>query len=518
MRWRALWLIAAVLTLAVAIVGTARDSPAAPPPPPCLQPDPITSSESAGSASWVRDAGLPDEPRINTTGTQFGLRLVAPRRGEVGATLYGVSGVETLGDELGFDYRNDGTCTKRSPAIVVTWSDGHSDAYGCATGTRVPAPQDPDRWTRVTFEPREPGGTLGGTPPISDIRIVFDVPLKSVVLDNFRLIKWVIGWPGLSIYVADMGNHRIVRIDNWTASGWVAKWSSFGSLGSGVGQFKLPHDVFVDIQGRIYVADTDNHRIVRMNDMSGTGWTTLGTGACSTTPGSFCRPVSVSVDGVGRIYVAEGLEFGLAPPFNSTNRIVRVNDMNGTGWTQFGAPGSGIGQFAAPLAVRLDAAWRLYVADALNGRAVRIDDMSGAGWQTLSRVGCFTTYFNGVYGLGPIKYFAHDLLQRLYVTTGTTLARFNDISGSGCVTMPTLWDAEAQRQQFGGDGVAVDSAYRIYTTDGHPGGQHRIRRMRDMSGAQWTTYGTRGSGVGQFEQPQGIAVVSAEPSPAFGNP
>jgi DNA-binding beta-propeller fold protein YncE len=75
------------------------------------------------------------------------------------------------------------------------------------------------------------------------------------------------------IYVADAGNNRIVRMNNMTGAGWTA----FGAGGSGVGQFSVPLGIFVDDAGKIYVADSRNDRIVRMNDMTGAGWTTFGT-------------------------------------------------------------------------------------------------------------------------------------------------------------------------------------------------------------------------------------------------
>ena len=50
---------------------------------------------------------------------------------------------------------------------------------------------------------------------------------------------------------------------------------TFGALGSGVGQFNKPSAVWVDSAGRIYVADTGNNRIVRMDSMSGLNWTEI---------------------------------------------------------------------------------------------------------------------------------------------------------------------------------------------------------------------------------------------------
>jgi DNA-binding beta-propeller fold protein YncE len=65
------------------------------------------------------------------------------------------------------------------------------------------------------------------------------------------------------IYVADNGNCRIVRMDNISGK----KWTSYGTCGSGTGQFSSPKGLWVDAGG-IYVADSGNNRIVSMADMT----------------------------------------------------------------------------------------------------------------------------------------------------------------------------------------------------------------------------------------------------------
>ncbi len=75
--------------------------------------------------------------------------------------------------------------------------------------------------------------------------------------------------PDGKIYIADEHNHRIVRIDDMTGKGWTV----FGSEGSGVNQFNQPHDIAISKSGKIYVTDTFfNDRIVRIDDMTGKGW------------------------------------------------------------------------------------------------------------------------------------------------------------------------------------------------------------------------------------------------------
>src|SRR2546427_6118348 len=73
------------------------------------------------------------------------------------------------------------------------------------------------------------------------------------------------------IYVADRNNNRIVRMNDMTGAGW----TTFGTLGSGMNQFSSPFGTFVST-GQIFVADTFNNRIVRMNDMTGAGGSELG--------------------------------------------------------------------------------------------------------------------------------------------------------------------------------------------------------------------------------------------------
>lgn len=75
------------------------------------------------------------------------------------------------------------------------------------------------------------------------------------------------------IYVGDAGHNRIVRMNDMTSAGW----TTLGTRGAGINQFDLPNGIFVHGEGRIYVADRGNNRIVRMSDITGAGWTTLGT-------------------------------------------------------------------------------------------------------------------------------------------------------------------------------------------------------------------------------------------------
>ena len=67
--------------------------------------------------------------------------------------------------------------------------------------------------------------------------------------------------------------------------------ASFGSAGSGVGQFSAPWNIVVDSTGHIYTSDRGNNRVVRINNMSGAGWVTFGSSGSGA--GQFNLPFAV---------------------------------------------------------------------------------------------------------------------------------------------------------------------------------------------------------------------------------
>ena len=93
---------------------------------------------------------------------------------------------------------------------------------------------------------------------------------------------------------------RIARISRFTKDGKFIK--SFGKLGSGPAQFMTPHDIAMDAQGRLYVADRGNMRI-QILDQEGVfiaQWKQFG------------RPSGMAIRG-DLIYVADSESNGVAP-------------------------------------------------------------------------------------------------------------------------------------------------------------------------------------------------------------
>ncbi len=131
-----------------------------------------------------------------------------------------------------------------------------------------------------------------------------------------------------NIYIADTFNHRIRKVDtsgiiNTVAGNGIAGFSGDGGPATSA-SLNVPSGVFVDGLGNIYIADTFNHRI-RKVDMSGIINTVAGNGIRGfsgddslATSASLDFPEGVFVDGLGNISIPD-----------QRNQRIRIVDTSG---------------------------------------------------------------------------------------------------------------------------------------------------------------------------------------------
>ena len=281
------------------------------------------------------------------------------------------------------------------------------------------------------------------------------------------------------IYVADWSNHRVVRLDDMRGRNWMAL---------GEGRLHFPVGVGADAAGRIYVSEQDR-RIVRVDDRSGAGWTAYTPKGAEGKPNK-CMGSWTFVDQAGHIYFT----------YDGNHRVVRLDDMNGTNRTAFGTEGSGAGQFRYPAGIWVDAAGRIYVADFDNFRIVRMDDMNGANWTTFGRYGSGPGEFINPCGIWG------DSQGRIYVADqgNDRVVRIDDMAGTNWTAVGSFGTEPTPGKLYAPCGVCVDRIGRIYVSESSS--NNRIVRMDDMSGANWTVFGTGGNGAGEFAAPMGIFV------------
>ena len=96
---------------------------------------------------------------------------------------------------------------------------------------------------------------------------------------------------GGEVYVSDgYGNSRVHK---FSSDG--AHLMSWGRFGTSPGEFSVPHGICLDAQGRVYVADRDNHRIQIFT----------ADGQYISQWNGFYRPTDVQIDRNGAVYVSD---------------------------------------------------------------------------------------------------------------------------------------------------------------------------------------------------------------------
>ena len=107
--------------------------------------------------------------------------------------------------------------------------------------------------------------------------------------------------------------------------------TSWGSFGTGNGQFDQPMGIFASLNGFIYVVDANNNRIQKFNQV-GAYLSQFGTSGSGN--GQFNRPTDISIGYDGNFYVTDSYNY----------RVQKLSSL-GTYLSQFGSHGSGNGQF-----------------------------------------------------------------------------------------------------------------------------------------------------------------------------
>ena len=151
------------------------------------------------------------------------------------------------------------------------------------------------------------------------------------------------------------------------------KLRTFGTSGSGQGQFESPRGVAVDGDGYILVTDRSNHRIQKFTPE---GQFLTAVGARGKGPLQFGYPTDIAFSAANqKIYVTD-----------SWNHRVQVLNSDLTFSSSFGKPGNGKGQFDYPHGLACDSTGKVYVADH-NNHQVQVFTTEGKFLKMFGRCG-----------------------------------------------------------------------------------------------------------------------------------
>lgn len=176
---------------------------------------------------------------------------------------------------------------------------------------------------------------------------------------------------------ADSGNHAIRRLSRATGilstiAGQLGQSGFSGDAGSATAAtLNTPQGVALDAAGNLYIADTSNNRIRRVDAVSGLISTIAGTGSIASYgdngPGiaaALSYPFSVSLDRAGNLYIAD-LGNNTIRKLNPSGTISTVAGTGNPSYNGDNQPATSA-NLKGPAAVVVDVAGNLYIADSGN--------------------------------------------------------------------------------------------------------------------------------------------------------
>ncbi len=330
-----------------------------------------------------------------------------------------------------------------------------------------------------------------------------------------------------NIFIASSGMHEVLRVDPLGNLTQVAGTGAGGFTGDGgpaaSASLSFPSDVAVDAQGNLFIADSHNQRVRRVDATTGIITTVAGSGQRGysgdggpATSASFDFPDAVAVDARGNLFIWD----------NDNHRIRRVDVVtgivttvagNGTyGYSGDGGPATSASIFATGVAV--DSQGNLFISDPFNERVRRIDAVTGI-ITTVAGNGTFGYSGDGGPATSASLEHPYDVAvdaQDNLLIADTYHQRIRRVDA---VTQIITTVAGNGQRGYSGDGgpatsaslagplsVAVDGLGSLFIADS---GNSRIRRVDAVTGIISTVAGGGNGG-------DGVAATSAILASPFG--
>ena len=302
-----------------------------------------------------------------------------------------------------------------------------------------------------------------------------------------------------------------------------------------------PRGLFVDASGNLFIAEGMGHRIRKVDGVTGIITTVAGNPDCykGRCDGFFAgdgglasaaqlnNPTSAVADGEGNLYICD----------SNNNRIRRIDHITGIittivgsvrGFSGDGGPARNA-ELNSPLGLAIDASGNLFIADSGNSRVRRVDALNGiittiAGsgrgsaakdGQPATNAGLFQPSALSIEPSGDLLVASVNGIHRMNLATGLIVS----VAGDGGRGIGGDGGPAVEAQLSVPQGIVADTFGNVFIADT---GNHRIRRVDHKTGIVTTIAGTGELGFGggfsgdggpatkaKLSMPMGLAVDAA---------
>ena len=305
-----------------------------------------------------------------------------------------------------------------------------------------------------------------------------------------------------NLLVSDDEAHRVRRI---TPGGTISAFAGSGALGaSGDGAeattaaMNVPQDIVVDAAGAVYISDSNNHRVRRVapngviTTYAGTGELGFSGDGGPATQARLFSPAGLALDSAGNLYIADSFNSRVRK-VNASTRVITT--VAGNGLVGFSGDGgqATAATFKLPFGVAVDKNGALYILDRFDNRIRRVgtdgvittiagtgaagyngDNRAALGAQ-IAGGGFMTTDSDGDLYFADI---ANHRIRKISTSAGSA-GLITTIAGNGIAGTFGDGGDPASLQVFLPTDVALDRNGVIYIADW---GNYRIRKIQPTGG------------------------------------
>ena len=298
-----------------------------------------------------------------------------------------------------------------------------------------------------------------------------------------------------NLYIADSSNNCVRKVN--AATGIITDvaglcQANYGYSGDGGlavnARLTLPYDVAFDGAGNMYIADSGNEVIRKVDASTGVITTVAGDGNAGdtgdggpATSASLNSPTSIAVDSSGNIYVSDDSAGVVRKVTVSTGIITRVAGTGTQGYIGDGGPAL-VAELSHPFGLAFDSAGNLYIADQLGSIIRKVSASTGIISTVVGSGATSPGPGDNIGDGGParnaylsyVREIAFDRFDNLYiadegnfrvrkVTASTQI--ITSVAGNGNVGQTPTPGQALQVSLYNPWGIAVDNSDNFYISD-----------------------------------------------------